>query len=245
MSSELFRFAAPQAFFPVAGKMIPWFAALAAVLAAAGLYVGFVVAPTDATQGEAYRIIFLHVPAAWMSMFLYLVMAGWAGVGFAFHTRLSGMMASAIAPTGAMFTFVALWSGALWGKPTWGAYWVWDARLTSELVLLFLYLGFIALKSAIADPVRADRAGAILALVGVVNVPIIYFSVQWWNTLHQGASVSLTRAPAMAMAMLMSMLLMALAAWMYSIATALTRVRRIILERERDAEWVRLQRAAA
>jgi heme exporter protein C len=245
MSSELFRFAAPQAFFPVAGKMIPWFGALAAVLAAAGLYVGFVVAPTDATQGEAYRIIFLHVPAAWMSMFLYVVMAGWAGVGFAFHTRLSGMMASAIAPTGAMFTFVALWSGALWGKPTWGAYWVWDARLTSELVLLFLYLGFIALKSAIADPVRADRAGAILALVGVVNVPIIYFSVQWWNTLHQGASVSLTRAPAMAMAMLLGMLLLALAAWMYSIATALTRVRRIILERERDAEWVRLQRAAA
>jgi heme exporter protein C len=245
MPSELFRFASPQAFFPVAGKMIPWFAALAAVLAAAGLYVGFFVAPTDATQGEAYRIIFLHVPAAWMSMFLYLVMAGWAAVGFAFHTRLSGMMASAIAPTGAMFTFLALWSGALWGKPTWGTYWVWDARLTSELVLLFLYLGFIALKGAIADPVRADRAGAILALVGVVNVPIIYFSVQWWNTLHQGASVSLTRAPSMAMTMLTGMLLMALAAWMYSIATALARLRRIILERERDAEWVRMQRSAA
>jgi heme exporter protein C len=245
MSSELFRYAAPQAFFPVAGKLIPWFAALAAVLAAAGLYVGFVVAPTDATQGDAYRIIFLHVPAAWMSMFIYLVMAGWAGFGFAFHTRLSGMMASALAPTGAMFTFIALWSGALWGKPTWGAYWVWDARLTSELVLLFLYLGFIALKGAIADPVRADRAGAILALVGVVNVPIIYFSVQWWNTLHQGASVSLTRSPSMAATMLLGMLLMALAAWMYSIATALARLRRIILERERDAEWVRLQRAAA
>ena len=240
MSSDLFRFASPQAFFPVAGKMIPWFGALAAALAAAGLYVGFAVAPTDATQGEAYRIIFLHVPAAWMSMFLYCVMAGWAGVGLALNTRLSGMMASAIAPTGAMFTFVALWSGALWGRPTWGAYWVWDARLTSELVLLFLYLGFIALKEAIPDPVRADRAGAILALVGVVNVPIIYFSVQWWNTLHQGASVSLTRAPSMAKTMLLGMLLMALAAWMYSIATALARVRRIILERERDAEWVRL-----
>ena len=240
MSSELFRFASPQAFFPVAGKMIPWFAALAAALAAAGLYVGFIVAPTDATQGEAYRIIFLHVPAAWMSMFLYCVMAGWAAVGLALNTRLSGMMASAIAPTGAMFTFVALWSGALWGRPTWGAYWVWDARLTSELVLLFLYLGFIALKEAIPDPVRSDRAGAILALVGVVNVPIIYFSVQWWNTLHQGASVSLTRSPSMAKTMLIGMLLMALAAWMYSIATALARVRRIILERERDAEWVRL-----
>ena len=240
MASDIFRFAAPQAFFPVAGKMIPWFSILAGLLALAGLYVSFFVAPTDATQGESYRIIFLHVPAAWMSMFLYLVMAGWAGLGLALNTRLSGMMASAIAPTGAMFTFVALWSGALWGKPTWGTYWVWDARLTSELVLLFLYLGFISLKEAIPDPVRADRAGAILALFGAVNVPIIYFSVQWWNTLHQGASVSMTRSPSMAATMLLGMLLMALAAWMYSIATALCRVRSIILARERDAEWVRM-----
>jgi heme exporter protein C len=244
-SSILYRYAAPQAFFPLAGKLIPLFSVLAGVLAIAGLYVAFFVAPTDATQGEAYRIIFIHVPAAWMSMFLYVVMAGWAGFGLAFNTRLSGMMASAIAPTGAMFTFLALWTGALWGKPTWGTYWVWDARLTSELVLLFLYLGFIALKGAIPDPARADRAGAILALVGVVNVPIIYFSVQWWNTLHQGASVSLTRAPSMAMTMLTGMLLMALAAWMYSIAATLARVRRIVLERERDAEWVRMQRSAA
>ena len=245
MTSRLFQLAAPQAFFPYAGKLIPWFSVLAGVLALAGLYVGFFVAPTDATQGEAYRIIFLHVPAAWMSMFLYVVLAGWAAAGLALNTRLSGMMASALAPTGAMFTFIALWSGALWGKPTWGTYWAWDARLTSELVLLFLYLGFIALKAAIPEPVRADRAGAILALLGVVNVPIIYFSVQWWNTLHQGASVSLTRSPSMAAAMLIGTLLMALAAWMYSIATALARLRNIILERERDAEWVRLQRTAA
>jgi heme exporter protein C len=245
MNFDLFRFAAPQAFFPVAGKLIPWFSVLAGVLALAGLYVAFFVAPTDATQGEAYRIIFIHVPAAWMSMFLYLVMAGWAGFGLAFNTRLSGMMASAIAPTGAMFTFVALWSGALWGKPTWNTYWVWDARLTSELILLFLYLGFIALKGAIADPVRADRAGAILALVGAVNVPIIYFSVQWWNTLHQGASISMTRAPSMAKTMLLGMLLMALAAWMYSIAASLARLRAIIRERERDTEWLRMQRSAA
>jgi heme exporter protein C len=232
MTSDLFRFAAPQAFFPLAGKLIPWFSVLAGVLALAGLYVAFFVAPTDATQGEAYRIIFIHVPAAWMSMFIYLVMAGWAGFGLAFNTRLSGMMASALAPTGAMFTFLALWTGALWGKPTWGTYWVWDARLTSELLLLFLYFGFMALKGSIADPVRADRAGAILALLGAVNIPIIYFSVQWWNTLHQGASIRLTGAPTMAMTMLAGMLLMALAAWMYSIAAALTRVRRIILERE-------------
>jgi len=240
MFSTLFSFASPQAFYPVAGRMMPWFAWLAALLAAAGLYIAFFVAPTDATQGESYRIIFIHVPAAWMSMFIYLVMAGWAGLGLVLNTRLSGMMASALAPTGAMFTFVALWTGALWGKPTWGTYWVWDARLTSELILLFLYLGFMALKEAIDDPQRADRAGAILALVGVVNIPIIYFSVQWWNTLHQGASVSLTRAPSMAATMLAGMLVMALAAWMYAIAVSLARVRAIILERERgrDMAWV-------
>jgi len=225
-------FASPQSFFPLAGTIarVCWLGA--ALLAAGGLYVGFFVAPTDAQQGEAYRIIFIHVPAAWMSMFLYLVMASWAAIGLALNTRLSGMMASAIAPTGALFTFIALWTGALWGRPTWGAYWVWDARLTSELVLLFLYLGFMALQAAIDDPRRADRAGALLAIVGVVNVPIIYYSVQWWNTLHQGASVSLTRAPSMASTMLTGMLLMALAFWLYSIAAALTRVRCIILERE-------------
>ena len=151
---------------------------LALLLRLVGLYIGFFVAPTDCQQGEAYRIIFIHVPAAWMSMFIYLVMAFWAALGLVFNTRLSSMMAQALAPTGALFTFLALWTGALWGKPIWGTWWVWDARLTSELILLFLYLGFMALQAAIDDPRRADRAGALLALVGVVNVPIIYFSVQ-------------------------------------------------------------------
>ena len=227
-----FWFSSPQTFFPLAGTLARWCAAGAALLAAAGLYVGFFVAPTDAQPGEAYRIIFIHVPAAWMSMFLYLVMAGWAALGLAFNTRLSHMMARALAPTGALFAFIALWTGSLWGRPTWGTYWVWDARLTSELILLFLYLGFMALQAAIDDTRRADRAGAVLAIVGAVNVPIIYYSVQWWNTLHQGASVSLTRAPSMAAAMLTGMLLMAAAFWLYSIAVALTRVRAIILERE-------------
>jgi heme exporter protein C len=157
--------------------------------------VGFFIAPTDATQGESYRIIFIHVPAAWMSMVLYLAMAGWAVIGWAFNARLAFMVARAIAPTGAMFTFLALWTGALWGKPTWGAWWVWDARLTSELILLFLYLGYMALVDAIDDTRRADQAGALLALIGVINVPVIYFSVRWWNTLHQGASISMTAAP--------------------------------------------------
>ena len=235
---NVFRFSSPQTFFPLAGKMIPYFAWAAVVFAAIGLYIGFFVAPTDATQGESYRIIFVHVPAAWMSMFIYLVMAFWAAMGLIFNTRLSGMMATALAPTGALFTFLALWTGALWGKPTWGAWWVWDARLTSELILLFLYFGFMALHAAIEDPRRADKAAAVLALVGVVNVPIIYFSVKWWNTLHQGASVSLTTAPTMAATMLWGMLVMAIACWMYSIAAALARVRSIILERERQTDWV-------
>jgi heme exporter protein C len=233
-----FQFASPQTFYPLAAKLAPWFGLAAVVFTIAGLYVGFFVAPTDQQQGEVYRVIFIHVPAAWMSMFIYVVMAFWAGLGLAFNTRLSGMMASALAPTGALFTFIALWTGSFWGKPTWGTWWVWDARLTSELILLFLYFGFLALHAAIEDPRRADRACAILAIVGVVNIPIIYFSVQWWNTLHQGASVSFTRAPTMAATILAGMLLIALAFWMYSIAVALVRVQAIILERERRADWV-------
>ncbi|PLC52951.1 heme ABC transporter permease [Pollutimonas nitritireducens] len=233
-----FKYSSPKMFYPLAGKLIPWFAAAAAILAIIGAYVGFFMAPTDAQQGEGYRIIFLHVPVSWMSMFIYLVMAFWAAVGLAFNNRLAAMMASALAPTGAMFTFLSLWTGALWGKPMWGTWWVWDARLTSELILLFLYIGFMALQSAVDEPRRADKAGAVLALVGVVNIPIIYFSVQWWNTLHQGASVSLTQAPSMAALMLIGMLLMALASWMYTVAIALMRVRCIILEREHHAGWL-------
>ena len=235
-----FKYSSPVAFYPLAGKLVPWFSAAAIVLTLCGLYVGFFVAPADVQQGDAYRIIFIHVPAAWMSMFIYLLMAAYAGVGLVFNTRLSSMMAEALAPTGALFTFIALWSGSFWGKPMWGAWWVWDARLTSELVLLFLYIGFISLRAAIDDPRRADRAGAVLALVGVVNIPIIYFSVKWWNTLHQGASVSLTKAPTMAHTMLTGMLLMALAFWMYSAAVALMRVRCVITER--DSAWRRLSR---
>lgn len=234
-----FKYASPQSFYPLAGKMIPWFWVLTLAFGLPGLWISFFVAPTDFQQGEGYRIIFIHVPAAWMSMFLYIVMATWAGLGLALNTRLSGMMAQAIAPTGALMAFLSLWTGALWGKPMWGVWWVWDARLTSALILFFLYIGFIALQAAIDDARRADKAGAILALVGVVNVPIIYFSVKWWNTLHQGSTINLTKAPSMATTMLWGMLLMALAFWMYSIAVALTRVRAIILEREAHAEWVK------
>lgn len=233
-----YYFSSPKNFYPLAGRLIPWFWGLTIILTAIGLYMGFFVAPTDYKQGESYRIIFIHVPAAWMSMFIYMVMAGYAIIGMAWKVRLAEMMATALAPTGAMFTFIALWTGAFWGKPTWGTYWVWDARLTSELILLFLYIGFISLQNAIDDPRRAARASGLLAIVGVINLPIIYFSVKWWNTLHQGASVSPTMAPKMATVMLTAMLIMTFAFWMYSIAVVLMRARRIVLERERQTSWV-------
>ena len=235
---NLFYFSSPATFYRLAGWMAPGFFVVAALLGVAGMYYGFVVAPTDAVQGEVYRVIFIHVPAAWMSMFLYFVMAVYCGVSLTFNTRLAAMMARALAPTGAMMTFVALWTGAFWGRPTWGTYWAWDARMTSELVLLFLYFGFIALSNAFDDPRRGDRAAALLALIGLVNLPIIYFSVHWWNTLHQGSSVKLT-GTSMHVAMLTAMLLMTFSFWMYSIGTALIRVRSVILERERRTRWVR------
>ena len=236
--TRLFHFASPARFYALAGRLSRPLWTIAIMLAIVALYIGFFVAPTDATQGDAYRIIFIHVPAAWMSMVLYLAMAAWAAIGWALNARLAAMFARAIAPTGAMFTFLALWTGALWGKPTWGAWWVWDARLTSELILLFLYLGYLALVQAIDDTRRADRAGALLAIVGSVNVPIIYFSVKWWNTLHQSASITATNAPTMAASMLVAMLLMTLAFWAYAFAVVLTRTRAIVAERERHTQWL-------
>jgi len=233
-----YKYAAPANFYPLAGKLIPWFAIPAVILFVAGIYEGFFVAPTDFQQGDAYRIIFIHVPAAWMGMFLYVLMAIYAGVGWAFNARLSSMMATSLSFTGAMFTFLSLVTGSLWGKPTWGAWWVWDARMTSTLILMFLYIGFISLQAAIDDPRRADRAGAVLALVGVINVPIIYFSVQWWNTLHQGATIRLVKKSTLAPPMRNALLIMVAACWLYSIAVVLMRLRCIILEREQKAAWL-------
>jgi heme exporter protein C len=242
MSSRLinwFKFSSPATFYPLAHKI--WLVAtiIAVVLIAVGLYMSFFVAPTDYKQGDGYRIIFVHVPASWMSMFIYVVMACWAALGLVFNTRLSAMMAQALAPTGAMFAFLSLWTGAFWGKPMWGTWWVWDARITSELILLFLYLGYMALRSSIDDPRRGDRASAILLIVGVVNVPIIYYSVKWWNTLHQGSTIKLNEESSMDDTMLLAMLIMTLGFWAYSIATAMSRVRSVILERERSSAWVK------
>jgi heme exporter protein C len=233
-----FKYAAPQRFYPLAGILVTWCSVLATLLAIVGLTIGCLIAPTDFQQGESYRIIFIHVPASWMSMVIFVAMAFWSAIGLAFNARLAFMLARALAPTGALMCFLALWTGALWGKPTWGAWWVWDARLTSELILLFLYIGYLALHSTIQDTRRADRAAGLLALVGVVNVPIIYFSVKWWNTLHQGASVSVSAAPRMASIMLIGMLIMAIAFWLYAIATALARTRILIREREAQSAWI-------
>lgn len=240
---NIWRYAAPAAVYPLAGRLWPGFALAATALALIGLGIAFFVAPTDAQQGEVYRILFIHVPAAWLSMLLYLVMATYAGLGLVLRTRLSSLMARALAPTGLLYGVVALISGAVWGKPTWGTWWVWDARLTSQVVLVGLYVGFIALQQAFDDEARGERAAGVLALVGLVNLPVIYFSVVWWNTLHQGASLSVTGGSRMAPVMVLGLLTMTAACWCHAVAISLVRVRVLILESEAGRRW--LQRASA
>lgn len=231
--------AEPSRFYAGAGRVLPalWMAAAAAGLA--GLALGLGLAPPDARQGDASRIVFLHVPAAWMSLLLYLAMALAGAWTLAGALRLAPMLARAIAPTGALMTFLALWTGSLWGKPVWGSWWVWDARQTSEMLLLFLYLGFIALQAGTDDTRRGDRAGALLALVGALNVPVIYFSVTWWNTRHPGPSPGPMRPPALAAPLLAALALTVLALGLWCLAAALHRTRSIILEREAEASGPR------
>lgn len=223
----------------MSGKLVPWFTWGFILTLLAGLYYGLFVAPPDYQQGESYRIMFVHVPAAWMSMFIYMIMATSGAIGLIWRIKTADLMASASAPIGAAFTFLALVTGSLWGKPMWGTYWVWDARLTSELILLFLYLGFIALQASIEDPRNAARAGAVLAIVGVVNIPIIHYSVEWWNTLHQGATVSKMDKPSIHISMLIPLLLMAVSFKLYYVASVLMRARGEILLREQNSRWVK------
>ena len=232
------RYASPAQFYPLAGKIEKVCWVLATLLAVIGLYVGFFIAPADATQGEVYRVIFIHVPAAWMTMVIYLAMAFWAGTGLVLGTRLSFMMSHSLAPTGAIMAVVALWTGSLWGRPTWGTYWVWDARITSTLILFFLYVGYMALAAAFDDKKKGDRASALIALVGAINVPIIYFSVKWWTTLHQGSSVR-PGSSSMAAIMLWAMLIMTFAFWAYCLAAAMNRLRTQIITREQGAAWLK------
>jgi heme exporter protein C len=232
------KLASPKHFYRISGRLIPWFAVSSLLLMLAGLYLGLFVAPPDYQQGDSYRIMFIHVPSAWMSMFVYVVMASAGAIGLIWKIKLADVVAASSAPLGASFTFLALATGSLWGKPMWGAWWVWDARLTSELILLFLYLGYMALQSAIEDKRTAARAGAILALVGVVNIPIIHYSVEWWNTLHQGPTVTKFGAPSIHITMLIPLLLMGLAFNLYYVATLLMRARAEVLDRERNTSWV-------
>ncbi len=233
------RFSSPKHFFEMSAKLIPWFAVSALLLGVYGFYMGLFVAPTDYQQGESYRIIFVHVPAAWMSLFIYVVMAISAAIGLIWQIRLADTIAAASAPIGAWFTFLALVTGSLWGKPMWGTYWVWDARLTSELILLFLYFGYMALQSAIEDQRTADKASGLLAIVGVVNIPIIHYSVEWWNTLHQGATVAKFDKPSMHIDMLIPLLVLAVAAKLFYATMVLVRARNEVLYRDRNRRWVR------
>ena len=232
------RLGAPAHFYQSAARWSKWLGWSALLLFAAGVYGGLVVAPPDYQMGDSYRILYVHAPSAWMSMFVYAVMAAAAATGLIWHLKLGDAVARACAPLGAAFTLCALVTGALWGKPTWGAYWVWDARLTSELVLLFLFLGYLALANAFEDPRSASRAAAILALVGLVNLPIIHYSVEWWNTLHQGASVTKFGRPSMDIRMLIPLLIMFAAYLTYFFACLLSRTRCELLERERRTKWV-------
>jgi len=232
------RFGSPPYFYRVAGILIPWFAWIAAVAAAAGLVGGLVLAPPDYQQGEGYRIIFVHVPAAVLSTMAYAVMATASGVGLIWRMNVAHAVAASCATIGAWFTVVALATGSLWGRPMWGTYWAWDPRLTSELVLLFLYLGYLGLRGAIDDAARADRACAVLALVGVINLPIIHYSVDWWNSLHQGHTVLKFGKASMPPSMLVPLLLMMLAFTLYFGAIMLVRARGEVLRRERSGRWI-------
>jgi len=233
------RFGSPAWVYGFASKWAMPSGLVALGLFVLGLYQGLVVAPPDYQMGDSYRIIFIHVPSAWLSMFSYFVMALSAGIGLIWHIKVADMVARSIAPLGAMFTFCALVTGSLWGKPTWGTYWVWDARLTSELILLFLFIGYMALSSAIEDRRTASRASAVLALIGVINLPIIHFSVEWWNTLHQGSTITKLGRPSIDTRMLIPLLIMFFAFNFYFLSAMLNRLRCELLDQERRTQWVR------
>ncbi|BBB22553.1 heme exporter membrane protein CcmC [Abyssogena phaseoliformis symbiont OG214] len=232
-------FASPKNFYQISQKIIPWFLFPFIVLTLVGLYWGLIVAPIDYQQGESYRIMFIHVPAAWMSMFIYLVLAISGGIGLIWQIKLAYVVAKVSAPIGAAFTFLALVTGAVWGKPMWGTWWVWDARLTSELILLFLYLAYMSLNNAFDNPKTASKASSVLAIVGLINLPIIHYSVKWWNTLHQGASVSVNKVAVQDADMLIALLLMGMAFKFLYGALMLMRARDEVLVTEQNSSWVK------
>ena len=232
------KLASPPHFYRIAGLWIPWLAWPAAVLGSASLVWCLAIAPADYQQGEGYRILFVHAPTAWLSTFTYTAMAVTAAIGLIWRMNVAHAVSASCATLGASFTFLALVTGSLWGRPMWGTWWEWDPRLMSELLLLFLYLGYIGLRGAIEDQGRADRASALLAIVGVVNVPVIYYSVEWWNSLHQAPSVMKFGKPSMPAAMLAPLLLMFLACTLFAAAVVLLRARGEVLRRERAGAWI-------
>ena len=233
------RFGSPPHLYRLAGTLTPWFAWPAAMLIVAALYLGLFVAPPDYQQGDGFRIIYVHAPSAWLAVMIYAVMAIAAAVGLIWRMKVAHAVAASCAGIGAGFTAVSLVTGMLWGKPMWGTYWVWDPRLTAQLVLLFLFLGYMGLRSGIDDIGRADRASAVLAIVGVINLPIIRYSVEWWNSIHQAPSVMKMDQPSMPMEMLTPLLMMLVGFSLYFGAVLLVRVRAEILRRERSASWIR------
>jgi heme exporter protein C len=232
------RLGSPPSFYAFAGRLVPWLATVTLALMGYGLYGGLALAPADYQQGEGFRIIYVHVPSAWMSLFVYVTMAVAGVVALIWRMKVAEVWITNSAPLGASFTFLALVTGSLWGKPMWGTYWVWDARLTSELVLLFLYFGVIALNTAIEDRRSASRACALLAIVGVVNIPIIHYSVEWWYTLHQGPIMANPANPTVHPDMLWPLLMMALAFNFLFFTLVLVRMRSALLDRERNSRWV-------
>ncbi len=233
------QLASPPHFYRIAGYLIPWFGVAALILIVAGTYGGLVLAPADYQQGDGFRIIYVHVPSASMSLFAYTLMATAAGIGLIWRIKLAHAVAAAVAPVGASFTFLALATGSIWGKPMWGTWWAWDARLTSELILLFLFLGYMALRAANDDLSKADRASGVLALVGVVNVPIIHYSVVWWNSLHQGPTISKLGQPSISGDMLWPLLTMMAGFACYFATVLMIRTRSQVLLRERNTRWLR------
>ncbi len=233
------KYGSPRYFYNWSESWQRWLTVITVLLMGIGVYWGLFVAPPDYQQGDSYRIIFIHVPSAWMSMFVYMVMAVSGAIALIWRIKVAEIVVGQCALIGGSFTALALITGMLWGKPMWGAYWVWDARLTSELVLLFLYIGVIALHGAFEDPRTGARAAAILALVGVVNIPIIHYSVEWWNTLHQGPTVTKFDSPSAHPSMLYPLLIMAIAFKTYFFALLLLRTRSEVLLREKSASWVK------
>jgi len=233
------RLASPREFYKIAGAWIPFLGGLFIVLCLIGSYWGLVIAPADYQQGDSFRIIYVHVPAAWMSLFIYMVMACAGIVGLIWRIKTAFTVIISSAPIGAVFTFIALSTGSLWGKPMWGTWWEWDARLTSELILLFLYFGVIALYNAFDNRKTAEKAIAILSIVGAVNIPIIHYSVEWWNSLHQGSTVLRSDGPAMASSMLIPLLIMAIAFKLFYGWVMLMNARNLTLEQNKTTQWVK------